>query len=142
MKVAECMSKKVEVCSPGETIGDVARKMRQLDTGVMPLGENDRLVGVITDRDIAVRAVADGKGPDTPARDAMSPEVLYCYEDDGLDEVTSNMAEQKIRRMPVVNRDKRLVGIISLGDIAQADGGTGAAALGKISEHGGLHSQH
>lgn len=142
MKIAECMSRQVEVCSPDDSLQGVAQKMRQLDTGVMPIGENDRLVGMITDRDIAVRAVADGKGPDTPVREAMTQEVLYCYDDDQLDNVIENMADQKIRRLPVVNRDKRLVGIVSIGDTSQADGSTTSSALRQISTPGGLHSQH
>lgn len=141
MKIAECMSKQIEFCSPEETIGAVAGRMRQLDAGVIPLAENDKLVGVITDRDIAIRAVAEGKGPDTPAREAMSREVLYCHDDDAVDAIAVNMAEQKVRRMPVVDRDKRLVGIVSLGDLAQADGNASMAALREISAHGGLHSQ-
>ncbi|MED5549477.1 MAG: CBS domain-containing protein [Pseudomonadota bacterium] len=141
MKISQCMSRTVDVSSPEEPISAIATRMRQLDSGVIPLGENDRLVGVITDRDIVVRAVAAGRGPDTPAREAMSPEILYCYEDDALESVASNMAEQKVRRLPVVDSDKRLVGIVSLGDIARADGRAGEAAFRAVSEQGGLHSQ-
>ena len=96
--------------------------MAEIDAGALPVGENDRLVGMITDRDIAVRAVADGKGPDTPIREIMTTEVKYCFEDDEIDEVALNMADIQVRRLPVLNDQKRLVGIISLGDIALTDG--------------------
>lgn len=141
MKIADCMSRNVEVCAPEDSIRDIAQKMRQLDCGVVPIGENDRLVGVVTDRDIAVRAVAEGRGPDTPAREVMSQEILYCYDDQDLEEVTGDMSEMKVRRMPVVDRDKRLVGIISLGDMAHADGRTSMFAFQRISEPGGPHDQ-
>src|SRR5438477_4655115 len=119
MKVSDAMSRDVQVASPKQSIRDAAKMMAKIDSGVLPVGENDRLVGVITDRDITVRAVAEGKAPTTKVRDVMSDEVLYLFEDQDLDEVAHNMAEMKVRRMPVVNRDKRLVGIISLGDLAR-----------------------
>ena len=117
--------------------------MRQIDAGVLPVGENDRLVGMITDRDIAVRAVGEGKGPDTLIREVMSPEICYCFEDQELDEVAANMGDVKVRRLSVVNRDKRLVGIVSLGDIALSDDPNGAAntVLCAVSEPGGQHTQ-
>jgi CBS domain-containing protein len=116
--------------------------MAGIDVGVLPVGENDRLVGMITDRDIAIRGIANGKGPKAKIRDVMSDEVLYCFEDQELDEVTHNMGHQQIRRLPVLNRDKRLVGIIALGDIALGRGGRGTAkTLGAISEPTGVHSQ-
>lgn len=141
MKIQECMSKDVKVCAPDDTIRDVARKMLECDCGIMPIAENDRLIGVITDRDIALRAVAEGKGPDTPARSVMSTEVLYCYDDEDLQEVSDNLATLKIRRMPVVNREKRLVGIVSLGEIARQDGNSGEAAFREVSKPGGPHQQ-
>jgi signal-transduction protein with cAMP-binding, CBS, and nucleotidyltransferase domain len=97
--------------------------MSDVDAGVLPVGENDRLVGMITDRDIAVRAVAQGKGPDTPLREVMTADVKYCFEDEDTDQVARNMGDQQVRRRPVVNRDKRLVGILSLGDLAVMQGG-------------------
>jgi CBS domain-containing protein len=117
--------------------------MGELDIGALPVEENDRLVGMITDRDIAVRAVAVGRGADTPIRDVMSGEVKYCYEDQTVDEVTQNMGELRIRRLPVLNRDKRLVGILSLGDLAIDETARDEAgeALGGISRPGGQHSQ-
>jgi len=104
--------------------------------------ENDRLVGMITDRDIAVRGIAEGKGPDTPIRDVMTPDVRYCYEDEDTEHVAQNMGEQQIRRIPVLNRDKRLIGILSLGDLATRQGSRPAGeTLVDVSQPGGLHNQ-
>ena len=142
MKVCDCMSRDVQVASPNQSIRDAAKMMARLDAGVLPVGDNDRLVGVITDRDIAIRAVAEGKSPTTKVGDVMSHEVLYCFDDQDLEDIAQNMAEMKIRRMPVVNRDKRLVGIISLGDLARSeDARTTGQAVSEISEPGGEHSQ-
>jgi CBS domain-containing protein len=143
MNVNSCMSTDVRIASPSETIRDAARSMKELDAGVLPVGENDRLVGMITDRDIAVRAVAEGRGPETTVRDVMSHEVLYCYDDESLDDIARQMRELQIRRMPVLNRDKRLVGIISLGDLARSEETPErtAEALSGVSEPSGLHSQ-
>jgi len=144
MKVSEAMTRNVRIASPSETIQQAARMMAEVDSGVIPVGENDHLVGMITDRDIAVRAVAAGKAPDTPIRDVMScDDVCYCFDDNEISDVAANMADIQVRRLPVVNRDKRLVGILSLGDIAQADNQDrpAAKALGGISERGGRHSQ-
>ena len=108
----------------------------------MPVGENDRLVGMITDRDIAIRAVAQGKGPDTPVRDVMSTEqVLYCYEDEELDHVAKNMGSEQVRRLPVVNRDKRLVGIVSFGDVAQTEARSASKAVKGVTKPGAQHNQ-
>lgn len=98
--------------------------MTASDCGALPVGENDRLIGMITDRDIAIRAVAVGKGPDSLVGDVMSKEICYCFADQDLGEITANMGDTKVRRLPVVDRNKRLVGIVSLGDIARADGTT------------------
>jgi CBS domain-containing protein len=92
-----------------------------LDVGALPVSEEDRLVGMITDRDIAVRGVAAGKTPNAKVRDVMTPEIKYCFDDQELDEIAANMADIQVRRLPVVDRDKRLVGILSLGDIAVSD---------------------
>jgi len=119
MKVQECMTKKADVANPDMTISEVAQMMKKNDYGFLPVGENDRLVGVITDRDITVRAVAENKDPKTTkVRDCMTAEVLYCFDDQDLSEVAKNMGEKQVRRLPVVNRDKRLVGVLSLGDMA------------------------
>lgn len=142
MQVSEAMTNDVRVASPNQTIRDAARLMAQIDAGVLPVGENDRLVGMITDRDIAIRAVAADKGPKTPIREVMSKDVMYCFEDDELDDIVQNMADIKVRRLPVVDRSKRLVGILSLGDIALTEGaGSAGSALCGISEPGGEHSQ-
>ena len=141
MKVSECMTRDVRIANPGETIRQAAQTMAQLDAGALPVGENDRLVGMITDRDIAVRAVAGGKSPDTPIRDVMSSDVCYCFDDQDIEDVAINMADIQVRRLPVVDRNKRLVGILALGDIAQADNQDkpAAEALCGISEPGGQH---
>ena len=141
MRVQEAMSREVRVANPGQSIRDVAKMMDEIDAGSMPVGENDRLVGMITDRDITIRAVALGKGPDTPVREVMSKDVKYCYEDEDLEHVAKNMSELQVRRLPVVNRDKRLVGIVSLGDIAQREDAktTGKTTAG-VSKPGGKHS--
>jgi CBS domain-containing protein len=136
MKVREAMTRDVQLVKPEQPISEAAKLMAKLDIGALPVEENDRLVGMITDRDIAVRAVGAGRGPDTPVREVMSREIKYCYEDQTVDEATQNMGELRIRRLPVLNRDKRLVGILSLGDLAIDEG-----ARGGISRPGGQHSQ-
>jgi CBS domain-containing protein len=142
MQVRQAMSTDVKIAGPNQSIQAAAAIMAEIDAGVLPVGENDRLVGVITDRDIAVRAVAAGKDPDTPVREVMSKEVLYCFDQDEIEDVAQNMAENKLRRLPVLDANKRLVGIVSLGDIALADGPSEAGeALIGISEPGGWHSQ-
>jgi uncharacterized protein (DUF2267 family)/CBS domain-containing protein len=118
MQVQDVMTHDVMTVSPEQTVQKAARLMAELDVGVLPVGENDRLVGMITDRDIAVRGLADGKGPDAKIRELMTPEVKYCFVDDEIDEIASNMADIQVRRLPVLNHDKRLVGILSLCDIA------------------------
>ena len=142
MKVSEVMTGDVRLTKPDETIQQAARIMAEIDAGVVPVSENDRLVGMLTDRDITVRAVAQGKGPDTKVREVMTGDVKYCYDDEDTDQVCSNLGNQQIRRVPVVNRDKRLVGILSLGDLAISDaGGRPGEALAEISRPGGHHSQ-
>jgi CBS domain-containing protein len=142
MRVAEAMTRDVRIASPEQSIRDAASLMAKADFGAIPVGENDRLVGMITDRDIAVRAVAAGKGPDTPVREVMSQDVKYCFDDEDLEHVAKNMAEIRVRRLPVVTRDKRLVGIVSLGDIALVeDKKVAGEAVSGVSKHGGPHSQ-
>lgn len=139
MRVAEVMTRDVRLIEPNQTIRDAARLMAEMDAGIMPVREGDRLVGMITDRDIAVRAVAQGRGPDTAVREVMTDEVKYCYEDDDTNDVARNMADIQVRRLPVLTRDKRLVGIISLGDMAVSD--EAGKAVAGISQPGGQHSQ-
>src|ERR1044071_4193179 len=142
MRVSEAMTREVRVATPGQTIRDVAKIMAEIDAGSMPVGENDRLVGMITDRDIAIRGVAQGKGPDTPVREVMSDsKVLYCFEDDDLNDVAKNMGSEQVRRLPVVNKDKRLVGIVSLGNIAQHEGKSAGKAVRGVTKPGGAHQQ-
>ncbi|HYC97180.1 CBS domain-containing protein [Brevundimonas sp.] len=145
MNVSDCMTTDPRVCAPDDTIQDAARTMKKIDAGFLPVGENDRLIGMITDRDLAVRAIADGMGPDTPVREVMTREVCYCYADEDLDEVAAQMSDLQVRRLPVLNRDKRLVGVISLGDISHADDDGGirtAAALSQVTEPSSRHNQH
>jgi len=142
MQVREAMTRDVRLATPGQSIRDAARLMSECDAGILPVGENDRLVGMISDRDIAVRAVAKGLGPDTPVRDVMSTEkVLYCFEDDDVDDVAKNMGDEKVRRLPVMDRNKRLVGIISLGDVSKRETRAAGKSMEKITEPGGPHDQ-
>ena len=121
MFVRSCMTKDVEVIEPACSLREAAEKMRDGDFGALLISENDRLIGVITDRDIVVRAVAEGKDPrQVQVRDVMTKSVLYCFEDQTLEEVAQNLGENQIRRLPVLSRDKRLVGILSLGDLSRA----------------------
>jgi CBS domain-containing protein len=143
MRISECMTRDVQVAKPDDTLQKAASQMAELDAGVLPVGDNDRLVGMLTDRDITVRAVAQGKGPQTPVREVMSDDVKYCFEDEELATVTENMGDIQVRRLPVLNRDKRLVGIVSLGDIVNTNRNARQAgqALAGISKPGGEHSQ-
>lgn len=142
MNVREKMTRNVRLVGPDETMQHVARAMADTDTGALPVGEDDHLVGMVTDRDIAVRGVAQGKGLDTKVREVMTPDVKYCFEDEDLEQVARTMGEQQVRRLPVMSRDKRLVGILSLGHIAMGEGAQpGGAALAGMSRPGGEHSQ-
>ena len=142
MQVSKLMTRDVKLISPTHTIRDAARMMLELDAGALPVQQDDRLVGMITDRDIAVRAVAEGQSPDTPVGEVMSSEVLYCFDDQEIKDIARNMGEVKVRRLPVVNREKRLVGIVSLGDLAlNKEPELTASAVTNISKHGGRHSQ-
>jgi CBS domain-containing protein len=142
MQVQEVMTRDVRVANANETIEEAARLMADLDAGALPVGEKGRLVGMITDRDIAVRAVACGKGPKTKVSEVMTEDVKYCFSDQEIDEVTQNMGEIQVRRLPVLDRDKQLVGILSLGDVAvSAEDDAAAEALAGISRPGGAHNQ-
>ncbi|HEV2570331.1 MAG TPA: CBS domain-containing protein [Beijerinckiaceae bacterium] len=135
MKANKLMTRDVHVVSPDQSIQEVALAMAKLDAGSMPVGEKDRLVGMITDRDIVLRAVAEGLPPNTPVRDVMTQEVKYCFDDEEIEDICQNMGDVQIRRLPVVNRDKRLVGILSLGDIALSSAaGKAGNALKGISQ--------
>ena len=142
MKVSKIMSRDVTLLNPDQTICVAASLMAEIDAGALPVGENDRLVGMITDRDIAIRAVAQGRSADTKVADVMSKEVLYCFDTDEIDDVARNMGKARVRRLPVVNRDKRLVGIVSLGDLARNDDATNIGqTMTRVSAPGGKHDQ-
>lgn len=142
MQVNETMTREVCLANVDETIEQAARMMAGLDVGVLPVGENNSLVGMITDRDIAIRAVGEGLGPETKVREVISRDVKYCFADQDIEDVSSNMAEIRVRRLPVLDRDKNLVGILSLGDVAVTPGsGAAAEALTGISRPRGPHSQ-
>lgn len=119
-RVSEVMTQDAYMVTPEQTIAQAALLMREKDVGSVAVRSGDKLVGMLTDRDIAIRAVASDKGPETPVQDVMSGEVKYCYDDDGVDDVALNMAELRVRRLPVINRDKRLVGIIALSNISES----------------------
>jgi len=141
MNIKDCMTRHVRVVGPDETLADAARAMAQSDVGILPVSDGDRLVGMITDRDIAVRGLANGKGPDTKVSEVMTTEVLYCFEDDDIEDVLLNMGEIQVRRLPVVSAEKRLVGIVSLSDLADGSEQPVGEALCLIARQGGLHSQ-
>jgi CBS domain-containing protein len=142
MKIHEIMTRDVCVASPSWTLREAAAEMQARDLGALPVGENDRLVGIITDRDMAVRGIAHGLGPEDRVQDVMTRDVKYCFEDAEIEDLASNMANQQIRRLPVVNVKKRLVGIVSLGDLAMSrDGQAPTVALTGISQIGGSHNQ-
>ena len=142
MRVRDAMTPDVQLCTPEDTLRDAAEAMAALNCGLLPVTDNERLVGMISDRDIAVRGVAMGRGPDARVRDVMTIDVKYCFEDQDIEEITMNMGDIQVRRLPVMSRDKRLVGIIALGDIARANSSDGTAvALSQISRPGGQHAQ-
>ena len=134
--IKDVMSRDVQVISPDASIAEAARQMRDGDFGMMPVGANDRMIGSISDRDIAVRAVAEGRGADTKVRDVMSDRIRWAYEDEPVERAVAIMGEYQIRRLPIVSRDKRLVGIVALGDLAvrEAELEPAAEALCEISE--------
>lgn len=120
-QIKDVMTQTAQFITPTTTLQEAATIMAEQDLGFLPVGENDRLVGMITDRDITVRATAKGKNPtETTAKDAMTAKTYYCYDDQDVEEICNNMGEIQVRRLPVVNRDKRLVGVVSMGDLAQS----------------------
>jgi CBS domain-containing protein len=143
MKVSRIMSTDAQIANPDDAIQAAARLMADHDIGFLPVGENDSLLGMITDRDIAIRAVAEGRSPTTKIRDVMTKDVKYVFEDDDLDEVVANMGENMVRRMPVLNRQKRLVGVLSITDAAhkRSQYQRVGEALDQIAQPGGAHSQ-
>lgn len=119
MKIKDIMSKNIEIVAPDTLLHEVAKKMQSSDCGSVLVGKDDRLVGVITDRDLALRCVAESHHPaETTAEQVMTKEILYCRDTDSLEDVALDMTKNKVRRLPVLDKDKRLVGIVSLGDLA------------------------
>ena len=144
MNVNEVMTRTVRLAAPDDTIQRAAQMMAEADAGVLPVGENDRLIGMITDRDIAIRGDACGCDPtSTFVRQIMTHEdVKYCFEDEDIDHVARNMAQLQVRRLPVLNRHKRLVGIVSLSDLShRTDASAAGDALRGISSQSTQHSQ-
>ena len=134
MQIREIMTKEVRLTSPEDSIQHAAQAMRDEDIGSLPVASGDRLVGYVTDRDIIIRGLAEGKGLDTRVQDVMTEKILYCFEDEDVDAVAANMAENQVRRLPVLTRDKRLCGIVALGDIATSgDDDAAEDALKEIS---------
>ena len=135
MNVSKVMTKRVSWVGPDSTLPEIARRMRAEDIGSIPVAHNDRLIGMVTDRDIVLRAVAEGGEIERrTARDVMTGSVLYCFEDESVAAVLKNMGERQVRRLPVVNRAKRLVGVVSLGDLSMAAEEKAGDALKSISE--------
>jgi CBS domain-containing protein len=144
MKIRDIMTSDVEIVSPDTPLRDAAQRMRDTDTGFLPVGENDQLVGTLTDRDITIRAVAEGKDPNSAkVRDAMSENLVYCFDDQDSSEAAELMAEKQLRRLPILSRDKRLVGVVSLGDLATRTGDDDVVGqtVEDISEPGGSKSR-
>ena len=135
MNVQEIMSRDVELIDPNCTICEAARLMRDDNVGALPVGENDRLVGMVTDRDIVMRAIAEDRpAGSTNVRDVMSKRIYYCFEDDDIDEAADIMAKHQVRRLAVLNRDKRLVGIVALADLGRGGHDAAKKALKDISQ--------
>ena len=141
-RVADVISREVKLVSPDDNVRQVAQMMREADTGMLPVAEGDRLIGMLTDRDVTVRLVAEGRDPgQTKVRDVMTADIRYVFEDEDLEHVAENMAEQQVRRLPVMNRQKRLVGLVSLGDMAKGRRSPLAGrALSGIARQGGQHT--
>ena len=140
MMIRDVMSRDAKLTSPDDTLRHAAQLMKEGDCGVLPVADGDRLCGMITDRDIAIRGIAEGKGPDTKVREAMTQEVMYCFEDEDSHHICQNMADIQVRRLPVMNRDKRLIGIVSLSDLARKEANT-AKALRGIARPSEQHNQ-
>lgn len=134
MLVKEIMTKSVDFITPQTSLAEAAQIMRDDDVGSLPVAENDRLVGMLTDRDIIVRTIAEGKFNAT-AKDAMTKKVLYAFEDDSIEDLMTNFSKNQVHRMPVINHDKKLVGIVSLGDLScKGSKQLAGEALCKISQ--------
>ncbi|HET9337095.1 MAG TPA: CBS domain-containing protein [Sphingomicrobium sp.] len=142
MKISEVMTTEVETINADQTAREAASFMLRADAGSIPVCEGDRVVGMITDRDIAVRGVAEGRGPDTPVSELMSDGIICAREDDDVEAVAQRMSQEQVRRLPVLDAEERLVGIVSLGDLArETRGETAHEALEGVSAAGGQHQQ-
>ena len=142
MKISEVMTTDVETVSSDQTAREAASFMLRADAGSIPVCEGDKVIGMITDRDIAVRGIAEGRGPDTPISELMSENVICAHEDDDVKSVAQRMSEEQVRRLPVVDSEDRLVGIVSLGDLTRETNGEAAhQALEGVSSPGGQHQQ-
>ena len=142
MKISEVMTRDVQTIRPDQSAQDAARFMLKADAGSIPVTEGERLIGMITDRDIAVRGVAKGYGPETLVRELMTDDIICARSDDNVEDVASKMSEAQVRRLPVVDDQERLCGIVSLGDLSrEADTDCAAEALEGVSQPGGQHQQ-
>jgi CBS domain-containing protein len=142
MNVTECMTRDVRVVSPDQPISEAAQLMLETDVGAVPVVVAEKVQGMVTDRDIAVRAVAQRMGVDTPVRAIMSGDLIVAFEDEDADDVALRMSEHQVRRMPVLSRDQSLIGMIALADLSRSnDPSTAEEALSGVSEPGGEHNQ-
>ena len=142
MKVRDVMTSSVQTVRPDQTAQEAASFMLNADAGSIPVTDQGKLVGMITDRDIAIRGIAKGSGPDTPVRDLMSSDVICARDDDDIAHAASRMSEAQVRRLPVVDQDEQLCGIVSLGDLSrEADSDCASEALEGVSQPGGQHQQ-
>ena len=142
MKVSEVMTRDVKTVGPETTVQQAAGFMLSEDAGSIPVRDGNRLVGMITDRDIAVRGVAKGHGPDTPVRELMTEDVICVHQDDDVEDVATKMSTAQVRRLPVVDDSEQLCGIVSLGDLArETDDESAEQALEAVSQPGGQHQQ-
>jgi CBS domain-containing protein len=142
MKVSEVMTRGVQTIRPDQSAQQAASFMLDADTGSIPVADGDRLIGMITDRDIAVRGVAKGHGPETPVRELMTDDLVIVRIDDDVEDVASRMSEAQVRRLPVIDEDDCLCGIVSLGDLSrETDTDCASEALQGVSQQGGDHRQ-
>ncbi len=142
MKISEVMTTDVQTVTPDQSAREAAKFMLRAEAGSIPVTEGDRVIGMITDRDIAVRGIAEGRGPDTPVRDLMTDHIICARLDDNVDDVAQRMSQEQVRRLPVLDENEKLIGIVSLGDLArEARGEEAHQALEGVSQPGGSHEQ-
>ena len=142
MKVREVMTRDVHTVRPDQRVQEAASFMLSADAGSIPVTDGDRLIGMITDRDIAVRGIAKGYGPDTPVRELMTDDLVIVRDDDDVEEAATKMSEAQVRRLPVIDESEKLCGIVSLGDLSrETDDDCAGQALEGVSQPGGEHRQ-